>query len=310
MEKIKNRKVITIYWCLLAASAIFGLIITFNPGIFSGCISYLTGKANQVLGLTMLSSGVATGISLVPGEAGMPLADMLVNFSGVLLVILIGIMLEKYLLVLTGSAAFLIMLPAAFLLLIRSEYVEYGKERLRKSAFRRCTAALSLFLVVPVSIGVSRMIDYVYENPVEQTLESETVIEEEMENLSGAEEKDQSLWDKIVNGVSSGVDSMVSGVSGMVDQAKNTVNRLIESIAVMAATCLLIPILVYLILYWGLRQIFGSRLPDLESIGSAAGRTAKRAKAMLPSERGNKKAVMNGQESIRKLPESDSHSAE
>lgn len=284
MEQSISKKNIRKYQLLLAISLIAGLILVLCPGLLSPLKAYLTEKANQVLGLTMLSSGIATGISLLPGDAGMPIANMLVNFSGILLIILIGITLEKYLLVLGGGAALFLMIPASMAMYIRAEYAESGKDRIRKLASKFLTFGLAISLVVPISIGLSSAIDHIYDNPVVETIESGTALSEETEKLENSKE-DQNLWDQIVKGVTGGINSVVDGVSGMVEQAKQTVNRMIESIAVMTATCLLIPILVYLILYWLLRQIFGSKIPDLERIGTAAVTGSRKAKAVVSKSR-------------------------
>lgn len=284
MEQSINIKKLRKYKIILTISLAAGLIIMFFPGVFNPCKAYLTEKANQVLGLTMLSSSIATGISLLPGDAGMPIANMLVNFSGILLVILIGITLEKYLLVLGGGTALLLLIPASMLIYIKAEYSDSGREQLRKLASKFLTFGLVISLVVPISIGLSSVIDHIYDNPVIETIDSGTALSEETEKLEN-EGEEQNLWDQIVNGVTGGINSVVDGVSGMVEQAKQTVNRMIESIAVMTATCLLIPILVYLILYWLLRQIFGSKIPDLERIGSDAVKGSRKAKAVMSQSR-------------------------
>ena len=98
----KNKKII----CIVSLAVI--VIISVIIGVFwtnvenhTGIIKYLDEKINNVLGLTAVTSGIATTISLVPGDAGTPIADQMMDFSFHFLIILCGVYLEKYLLILS-----------------------------------------------------------------------------------------------------------------------------------------------------------------------------------------------------------------
>ena len=98
----KNKKIICVVSLVVIAiiSVVIGGFWT-NVENHNETITYLDQKINNVLGLTATTSGMATAISMIPGDVGTPVADQMMDFSFHFLIILCGVYLEKYLLILS-----------------------------------------------------------------------------------------------------------------------------------------------------------------------------------------------------------------
>ena len=66
-------------------------------------IEALDEKQTTVAELTAASTAASTAISLIPGDAGTPIADKLADFSSYFLIVFSAIFLEKYLLTVPGA---------------------------------------------------------------------------------------------------------------------------------------------------------------------------------------------------------------
>ena len=121
-------------------------------------------------------------------------------------------------------------------------------EGLAQMAVRVVVFALLITLVIPASIHIANMIDDIYHESIEATIdaavETGALFEEE-------EAADKNLWDRI----SGTAQSILDGAAGLIDWAKSVLNNYIEALAVFVVTCCLIPILVFLCFAYILRSI-------------------------------------------------------
>lgn len=269
LEKIRQNQRL-IYFVLLCASLVLGLLFMIFPPLYSAVTSpvntYLQTKMEQVTGLTLLSTSVATGISFIPGNVSQPIANTLVNFSGYLLIIMIAIMMEKYIMVIACYASFLVLIPLGLLMMLLKAQDEFIFYHRRRMAGKLIGTALSLLLVIPVSVGPSKTVEQVYHNPVEETLETGANVVKQVENTEGgtdeSTEEEKNIIDKAVDGISSALGSLGNGITSVIDSVKHLIDRFMESIAVLVMTCLLIPILVYWLLYMILKRALGAETTD------------------------------------------------
>ena len=87
--------------------------------LFGEIHASLDQKTQRVLGLSASSAAISTGISLLPGDAGSPIAQKIADLTGYFLLILCVLYTEKNLLAVLGAAVFKFAIPVACLLLIR-----------------------------------------------------------------------------------------------------------------------------------------------------------------------------------------------
>ena len=262
-----------------------------DPARYANTIAALDEKKKTVMELTAASTASSAAITLIPGDVATPLADKLADISGYFVIVICALYLEKYLLTILGFAAFKILIPIACIILsvgiLQKRPAE--KENTIKLAIKVAMFGLALFLVVPASVKASDMISATYQDSIDNTLEQARKSAEELEaEKTGAEkeasgetdapsdgtaaavgekavtageaaaekaEESQSWWESIVNGAKSIAGDAKSAAAGLLDEFQQTVNHLIEALAVMIVTSCLIPILVILFFVWVIRTL-------------------------------------------------------
>lgn len=210
-------------------------------------IESLDEKKATVMELTAASTAASAAITLIPGDVGNPIAEKLADLSSYFLLVLCALYLEKYLLTITGYAAFVILIPMACVLYSINVYRK--SELLKRIMKKMVFFSLAIVLVIPVSIKVSDMIEDTYQISVENTLESAKEATEEIEKKA---EKDGE------EGVISGIISTVrEGVSGITTKIQTVLNNFIEALAVMLVTSCVIPVVVLLLFGWLIKTVLG-----------------------------------------------------
>lgn len=234
-------------------------------------IASLDEKRETVLELTAASALASTAISVLPGDVATPIADKLVDLSGYFLLILGAIYVEKFLVTLTGYAAFRILIPVACILGMIAVFHKHHS--LRIFITKLVAFAILLFALIPASIQVSDIIDATYQESIDATIEdakeaSESVdtstsdetstsnsSTEESSKSSDSSAEDSSSWlsnffDTASDTVSSTVDSVTSAVSYSVEEFQNLLNSFIDAIAVLIVTTCLLPLAVLFFFIW------------------------------------------------------------
>ena len=150
-----------------------------------------------------------------------------------------AVMLEKFLLAITGHAAFSLLIPAACVLGILGMFLSSGV--LKRLALRLAVTGLAIFMVIPASLKVSSLIEEAFE--VSQTIEEAE--KEEAAEASG-EEKGLSGW---ILGVG-------EKLNGAVDQAKKALGRFVDAVAVLIIINCVIPVLVLWFFLWLIKTAF------------------------------------------------------
>ena len=241
---------------LAAALSIFALApVMTRPETYQGSLAALQEKQTTVLELTAASTAASAAITLLPGDI---VAEKLADLSGYFLIVLCAIFLEKYLLTITASAAFHVLFPLACLL--GAAYVCSQKRFFRVLAWRLACFALALVLVIPSGIYASSMIERTYQASISETLEDakKNVAEVETDATTEADTDQQSGLSGLFSKVK---DSIGSAASATLEKFKQTLNDLIEALAILLVTSCLIPILVILLFLWLFKLIIGIDIP-------------------------------------------------
>ena len=262
-----------------------------DPARYARTIAALDEKKTIVMELTAASTASSAAITLIPGDVATPLADKLADISGYFVIVICALYLEKYLLTILGLVAFRFMIPAACVLRAAAilHRKQSTKETLVRLAFKVALFGLTMFAVVPASVKVSDMISATYQDSIDNTLEQARKSAEELEAEKNSAEKgtsgetdeasdgtaaavgekavtageaaaekaeeSQSWWESIVNGAKNIAGDAKSAAAGLLDEFQQTVNHLIEALAVMIVTSCLIPILVILFFVWVIRTL-------------------------------------------------------
>ena len=162
MEVKERNKTIIIVAILVA----IGLISLFaisgfasSEENFPGTYAALDQKRTTVTELMGVTAASSTAISLLPGDAGTPVAEQLADLSGYFMFILGAICLEKWMVTITGTLAFKILIPVACAILIAATI--FAAETWRSVGIKLICFALMMFAIVPASVVVTEKIDNV-----------------------------------------------------------------------------------------------------------------------------------------------------
>ena len=247
MQKMNVKKMISVLLLLTVLLLSVNVISkkAGDPETHAKTIQALDDKKADVLKLTAASTAASAALAAVPGDSTTPVANKLVDLTSYFLVILIVIFLEKILVSLTGYAAFSVLIPAACILLIIG--ICLNRSALKILAGKVAAFGLILFLIIPVSMKVSAMVEEIYNVSVESAVEEAKDITEEIDENSDSE---GNFLDKALSKIK-------DGVTGVLEKGENLLNYYIETVAVMIVTSCVIPILVLVFMIWLAHLLFG-----------------------------------------------------
>lgn len=257
------------------------------PEHHKATIAALDEKKDTVLELTVAATATSALITLLPGDVGTPIAEKVADLSGYLLIVLCAVFLEKYLVTLTGYAAFKLFIPAACLLFAGN--LIFQNRSISRLARRLLAFGICIFLVVPSSVKLSDLIDDTYHAQIEMTLEEAKGTQKILESESGEETGMQQneigseagtsensgtgvagLWEKAKDALGSAKETVTSAVENvtlsseeLLQKIEHSLSRFVEAIAVMLITSCVIPILVLLVFFWLIKVLL-----DLDMSGS------------------------------------------
>lgn len=257
---------------LIAAALIcwFVLLPRFSsPEAHADVIATIDEKIDNVLTLTAGSAGASALISAIPGDAGSPIADKLMDLSTGFLIVLAALFLEKYLITIFSAAALGLAFPVAALLGIAVVW-QWGRGPWVKIPLgvgaKLAALGAVLLLAIPTSSWVTNRIDATYQTSMQESIESAEALAE-----GAAEaEKDDGKKDEggILGFFQGAVDTVTGGITSAVEGAQESLNQFIESLAVMLVTSCLIPILVLLFYFWMAKILLGVNI-DIPAAASA-----------------------------------------
>lgn len=271
MENEKQKKILFALIPIVIALLSFFVIARFTSSteFNAKTIQSLDDKKTTVMELAAASTAASAAITLIPGDVGTPIANKLADLSSYFLIVLCAIYLEKYLLTITGYAAFKILVPIACVFF--SGYLLWRKEILRVVAQKFLLFGLAVYLVIPASVKVADMIETTYASSIESTIETAKQTTDEIESETGesgqvddksSNEKSQSDSDsdskENAGGFFSGLFNKVQeGVSTATANVENVLNNFIEALAILLVTSCLIPILVLIFFVWLVKMLLG-----------------------------------------------------
>ena len=271
MENEKQKKILFALIPIVIALLSFFVIARFTSSteFNAKTIQSLDDKKTTVMELAAASTAASAAITLSPGDVGTPIANKLADLSSYFLIVLCAIYLEKYLVTITGYAAFKILVPIACVFF--SGYLLWRKEILRVVAQKFLLFGLAVYLVIPASVKVADMIETTYASSIESTIETAKQTTDEIESETGesgqvddksSNEKSQSDSDsdskENAGGFFSGLFNKVQeGVSTATANVENVLNNFIEALAILLVTSCLIPILVLIFFVWLVKMLLG-----------------------------------------------------
>lgn len=259
----RTTRIVATVICVLVALVSFFFIADYasSPTNHSKTINALDEKKSTVMGLVGASSASSTAITLIPGDAGTPIAEKLVDLSSDFLVVIAALYLEKYLLTVAGFVAFKILVPVSCLLFIGFLWLRQDlytvRMRLAQIGVRLLLLGICMYAVVPTSVFISSMIEATYKQSIDETIaQAESTSQRIEEGTQAKEQQETDLLTQIQNLP----DTIAGNVVGWVDEAKEALNGFVEALAVMVVTSCVIPLLVLVFFLWLMKAIIGVKV--------------------------------------------------
>ena len=251
-------------WLMVAVLAVTALVSFYkvadyaaSPETHRQTIEALEEKKATVMKLTGAATGVSVAITMIPGDAATPIAEKLADLSTIFLLVFSAIYLEKYLVTITGYAAFKLLIPLAcgagiVAVLFRSHVA-------KQLAAKLAVFGLAIVLVIPASVGISNLIEDTYHSSIQSTidlaLDTTEEIEEDAElNAAKEEEKKGNFFSELLS-------TVTETVSVVTDKVENVLNHYLEALAVLLVTSCVIPVLVLFFFVWLVKIILGVDIP-------------------------------------------------
>ncbi len=249
MNELTKRIVSCVLLLIIGLGCFFGISgWQSSPETHRTSIEYLNEKQATVMKLTAASTAASAAVSALPGDTGSAIAEKLADLTSDFLIVLCAIMLEKYLLTITGYAVFRFILPAVCVLLIVRQF--RSSEILAKLAFKLALFGMAVWLAVPGGITVSRMIEATYETSLSQTIEDAQSAADAIDTSTGSDSEKSGFW----SGITSSVQNAVSGVT---EKFEKLLSNVMEALAVLIVTSCVLPVLVLLFLLWIVKMLTG-----------------------------------------------------
>lgn len=252
-----NRIVMIILLLIVALISIF-VISSFvtSPEFTEEMIESLDEKKATVLKLSVAAAASSTALSMIPGDAAIPIANQIADLTKYFILILGAILLEKMLLTVIGYVSFNYIIPFACLMGIA--YLFLKKDIIRDLGIKLAIFGIIIFLAIPASIKISDLIYDSYKASIEQTIETaetnKEYIEEKKEDIA---EEDQNWFNKIGDYLSDVTSKIGMDISAMVKRGEDSLSAFLDAVAVLIITSCVIPIVVLLIFAWVIKILFG-----------------------------------------------------
>ena len=276
-QRERIRWIVSILIPLLCALLSFCVIAKYTSSptmkINAHAIRSLDDKKTTALELTAAATAASAAITLIPGDAGTPIADKLADLSSYFLIVVCAIYLEKYLLTILGALTFKWLIPLSMLAL--AVYFGSKKELFWKIGVKIFIFGLAIYAVIPVSVHVSKMIYSTYQESIDATIDEANDLADESEASKDDDKDSKKSKDSessFIDKAKDAVNSVKNTLSVTADSVKNMVNKFIDGLAVLIVTTCLIPVLVIVFFIWLVKLVLGSAI---SSPGAVAMRRGK-----------------------------------
>lgn len=239
-ELMRKHRTASAIILLIAAAVICFPVASWlsKPDIYQGIFRVIDAKIANVLSLSAACTVISTGITVLKDDIATPIATQLAEYTDYLLVIISILLTEKYMLTILAWITCRIMVPGYLIFLIPS--VADAFPVFRVAVVKLAALFVALYAVIPASVGLTNMITATYDLSFEDTIAEATQMFSPQTEGAG---EDVSLWEKMTDTVTGLADT----ITQLPSRAAALVNKLIQAIAVMLVTSLLIPILTLLL---------------------------------------------------------------
>ena len=212
---------------------------------------------------------------MIPSDIANPIANQFADLSSTMMLILSAILLEKYLLTLTGAVAFKILIPIACAVFIG--FVILKSETCKVVALKLFVFAIAIVLLVPASTTATNYIEKTYEISIEKSLNEAENVTDELNSTAGEDE--DNVLKKLANKVA-------TGSKNVLNKAQTLFSDFIEIAALMIVTSCIMPIVTMLALIWLLNVLLGVNISTrgLKTVAKSGSKIREKTVAIIEGE--------------------------
>lgn len=221
-----------------------------DNAIFTQMNKTIDNKEQNVMALSAGTMGMSVAITLIPGDTGTTLAEKLSDMSGYMFLVLIGLYIEKILLLLSGTIAFRVLIPIGCVFCLYHLFFDRGFAW--RLGVKMIVFGIAVFALVPTSVWVTQKIDNSSNVSVEQRVEESSKKAEQIAKKA-KKETSKNILDKIGNAITTGMDNTINS-------AKTYFKNTMDIVAAMVVTSFVIPVLTLLILLFLFKSIWGIQI--------------------------------------------------
>lgn len=238
----------------------------FSSGkVLKGTYDYLDTKKNQVIGINGAVIGTAVLVSAIPGNVETAIVSSLTGLQKPCFTVLAAVFAERHLAGILSNISFACIIPLACIFGVISVWT--NGSALKKLAIKLTIMGLVLSLTIPASVVLSKHVEKI-SNADEKITEVQSMDDEAAESSDST--KDKSGWSAMLNKIADKADDVKDkledpkgALTEIQEKVKNWINGVIEALVIMIITSCVIPILVFIFLFWILRMLFQIDLPAI-----------------------------------------------
>lgn len=167
---------ILILGALMGVSIWFGSSVASTEEFHKKDIAYLAEKQNNAKALSGSASAASVLVSMLPEDTATPLANQIADIGRDFLIVLSALAAEQSLLTITGRVTFCWMIPIALCILVL--FVLLRRKMFLQIGIRLAIAGIVVYMLVPVTLRITRLADKPYEEAVNQSLQQSQEIED------------------------------------------------------------------------------------------------------------------------------------
>ena len=254
----KNPK-LTIKLLALILAAVLSVLVLRNvipkAGFVQSSIECVEESRNTIMKFSGATLSASLAITALPKDLATPLAQTLSDMNIYFVLLLTILVFEGILLKAGFDVAFGLMIPLACILTAIS--LGTKKELLKDLAAKLLVLALAIAFVVPCSTHVTKLVEAEFKSYVEDTIvETEEGVGKLDDVMKGGGDS-STVFDK----VSGLFHAAIQGISDIPTHIQNTIQKCLNSIAILIVTNFVMPLLSFFVLKWILKETFSVVVP-------------------------------------------------
>ena len=272
---LKNKTAVTVVACILCIVLAICSIRLAAPVMgdvdhYASINKSLDDKRSSVIEISSILVGLSVIIGAVPGDATTPISTQITQLGSYLVIALSAIMFEKILLPLLGIAVFKYVMPITLLILCL--YFIFGKKKLLEISVHLLILCIVLMLTIPVGVRIGDIIDDSFgtdhmiadlqaelEN-IEKTTVEDSAAEESVSSSETTGDENtsifKSLFDKVSNTANDITEKVTQSGKMVTEKVRAILGKLMDVVAVIIITDIVLPILMLLVMGWVLKTTF------------------------------------------------------